>query len=233
LDSRAVLDFFHRVVEPLALQALGDETLHASAVSLASGVVGFCGDCESGKSTIAYGLSRRGYRQLADDSLVLQFGHQGVRARELPFGVRLRPQSAAFFGVGSGATQIRATGASAAATVSTQPLSALFILSRTSAGQPVAEQLPALAAYQALLPFARCFDAKDREVRRRVLQHYLELVAVIPVFTLKYASGLESLPAVFDCVERAVGPVKPVKPVKHVESVESVEPVEPVEVEVA
>ncbi|MGE0705482.1 MAG: hypothetical protein AB7P22_16265, partial [Vicinamibacterales bacterium] len=116
LDSRAVLDFFHRVVEPLALQALGDETLHASAVSLASGVVGFCGDCESGKSTIAYGLSRRGYRQLADDSLVLQFGHQGVRARELPFGVRLRPQSAAFFGVGSGATQIRATGASAAAT---------------------------------------------------------------------------------------------------------------------
>ena len=54
----------------MALHAHGDEAIHASAVLLGDAVVAFCGRSQTGKSTVAYGLHRRGCRVWADDTLV-------------------------------------------------------------------------------------------------------------------------------------------------------------------
>ena len=56
----------------------------------------------SGKSTIAYGLHRRGYRLWADDAVALEVSESAITALPLPFDVRLRPATAALFGLGRG-----------------------------------------------------------------------------------------------------------------------------------
>ena len=204
VDPSRILDLFHRTVEPLILQALGWETLHASAVVMPTGLVGFCGECESGKSTIAYSLSRRGYRQHADDSVVFRPEPRAIRALDLSFGVRLRPEAATFFGFtsdGRPLQNIGPIGQRDADRISTEPLSALFVLTRIPAGEPIVDRLSPSAAFQALLPHARCFDAEDAGVRRRLLEHYLDLAAAIPVYDLRFAPGLDQLLAVLSCIE--------------------------------
>src|SRR5438105_5056392 len=62
-----VLDAYHRSILPLALQVFGMEVLHASAILTPSGVIAFGAISGTGKSTLAIGLSRRGYSLWADD----------------------------------------------------------------------------------------------------------------------------------------------------------------------
>jgi hypothetical protein len=207
-DPDRIRDLFYRTVEPLILQALGWETLHASAVLMPAGVVAFCGDCESGKSTIAYGLSRRGHLQHADDSVVVQPASDGVRALNLPFGVRLRPASAAFLGFTSGDRvfqDVVPIARPTATTVSTSVLDSVFVLSRIADGEPRARRFTPSEAFTALLPHARCFNAEDAASRRRLLNHYLEIVAAVPVYDLRFPSGLNHLATVLDSIERTVG----------------------------
>src|SRR5262245_27972621 len=90
-------DTYRRSVVPMALQALGYEALHASATLMPSGVVGFVAASETGKSTIAYGLSQKGYPQWGDDSLLFEPSVRPFVTRRLPFDIRLRPRSSAFF----------------------------------------------------------------------------------------------------------------------------------------
>ena len=87
-----------RAVVPAALQCLGHETLHASAVRLADGVVGFCGHAGAGKSTMAVACALSGGEQWADDTLVLQMGPGRVHAIPIAYDVALRPPSVAHFG---------------------------------------------------------------------------------------------------------------------------------------
>jgi hypothetical protein len=192
----------------LILQALGWETLHASAVLMPAGLIAFCGDCESGKSTIAYGLSRRGHAQHADDAVVVRPGPAGVRAVRLPFGVRLRPASAAFLGFIAEHREFQDVvpiGRLEGNMVSAHPLAAVFILSRIAAGPATSHRLAASEAFKTLLPHARCFNAHDEVSRRRLVYHYLEMVATVPVYDLGVPSGLSHLSAVLDCIERSTG----------------------------
>src|SRR3954447_26295884 len=94
-----VVDTYRRTIAPMTLQLLGRQVLHASAIETPGGVIGFCADSQTGKSTIAYGLSRCGYRVCADDALAFDTEGSRVRMLELPFSIRLRPGSAAYFGV--------------------------------------------------------------------------------------------------------------------------------------
>src|ERR687885_2742131 len=74
-DDDLVRDAFRRAVLPMALQVLGREVLHASAVLGPRGVVALCAVSETGKSTVAYGLSRRpGYELWADDAVAFELG---------------------------------------------------------------------------------------------------------------------------------------------------------------
>ena len=68
VDHALLVDSYYRSIVPLALQAYGLEALHGSAVALPGGVVAMCADRETGKSTIAYSLKRRGHDVVADDA---------------------------------------------------------------------------------------------------------------------------------------------------------------------
>src|SRR5437763_1467997 len=81
---------YWRSVLPMAVQLGGREVLHASAVQTATGVVGFCAVSMTGKSTLAYELSRRGYGLWGDDALAFKTTSTSVDALPLPFQLQLR-----------------------------------------------------------------------------------------------------------------------------------------------
>ena len=86
-------DDYRRAVLPMALQAHGQEVIHASAVITEDGVVAFCGRSQTGKSTVAYGLHRRGYRVWADDTLVFDASAEFVQVIPYPHRLRIRSAS--------------------------------------------------------------------------------------------------------------------------------------------
>jgi hypothetical protein len=188
-------DTFRRSVMPLALQASGYEALHASAVSTGAGVVAFCGERGTGKSTIAYALTRRGLEQFADDTLVLSVAFGGIDALPLPFAPRLREASARFFDVTSEGPASRSRRSSPL------PLVAVCVLSPSpDALTPVIDTLAGTAAFQALLAHAHCFDPQAPSQRERLLRNYLDLSAHVPVHAVRYAPGLERLDDLLDAL---------------------------------
>jgi hypothetical protein len=205
VGAARIRDVCRRLVVPLALQALGYETLHASAVRVGAGLVGFCGDQEAGKSTLAYSLSRRGYEQHADDMLVLDVRQHDVRALHLPFDVRLRPEASAFWGfqpcVNEAVASVDLPSAGGAAPAT---LAAVFVLRRVDAGIPLAAPLTPAAALTPLLVNGYWFDSTDTAQRERVVRHYLDIAALVPVYELRFAPGLDGLNAVLDCIEATI-----------------------------
>jgi hypothetical protein len=209
-DRHRVIDQFYRTVLPLALQARGYEALHASAVRGPAGVIALCATKESGKSTLAYALGERGYSVWADDAVVFRAGAEGVAALEVPFDLRLRPESAAHFGQSRHVpgTRARRDGREPI-TLAPAPLAALFVLerSRDPAGPNVAprsRRLTGGAAFTALLTHAYSFGIDEPERRQRMVEQYLALAARVPVHELRYGTGLEQLPAILDELERAL-----------------------------
>src|SRR5262245_38695845 len=211
-DAARVRDVCRRLVVPLALQALGYEALHASAVRFATGLAGICGDGRTGKSTLAYSLARRGHQQYADDMLVLDVCTDEVRSVQLPFDVRLRPEAAAFWGFQPNRSDSQAVASidpPHAGADSIVPLAALFVLRRMDRGEPIAERLPAATAWTALLANGYWFESADAEERGRLVRHYLTIAALVPVYELRFAPGLDRLDAVLDCIEIAAASAPP------------------------
>lgn len=201
-----VEDVFRRSVLPLALQASGWEALHASAVLMAPGVVGFCAPSGTGKSTLAYGLSLLGYPTFADDALFVQVENE-VLARRMPFSTRLRPASRAFFG-GAAPTDESAISQTPQDTLpSSRPLAALFVLRRrTSSAQegPSVQRLSPVSAFSAILAHAHCFNTLDPHAKRRIVSHYLSLAARVRVFELDLGSGFHHFAATLGVILSAV-----------------------------
>ena len=186
-----------RGLVPAALQRLGFETLHASAVRLRAGVVGFLGHAGAGKSTLARAFaSAAGADPWADDTLVLAFGGKSVAAVPIPFDVGLRRPSAEHFGDGPSGV-VTAGGARV-------PLRALMMLDRGSP-QIAVTPLGAREALDALLPHACTFSMKDASRRRQMVEHYLTLAAGTPVFRLNYPTDFAALPGVLEIITAAVG----------------------------
>jgi hypothetical protein len=213
-NEAQILDLCRRSVEPIVRQALGDETLHASAVRTDAGIVAFCGERETGKSTIAYSFTTRGFAQYADDNVVMHVEGDAVHALDLPFGVRLRPETARHYGFAVTTPAplhdvvpltLRESG-----DVPTTPLASIFVLGRTPGGGPEVERLAPSAAFTAILAHSHCFDPIDREGRRRLLQHYLTVASAVPVFNLRFQSGLDRLNELLDTIEAVVGELRPV-----------------------
>lgn len=200
VTSEAVLDAYQRKVLPMALQIRGQEVLHASAVTSAKGVTAFCGVSQTGKSTIAYGLSRRGYDLWGDDALAFETTGLGGMAISLPFKIRLRPSAAKWFG----GEAIQAA-ASAGFPVHPKPtrLKAVCVLRRAD-DDGAAVQVRRLSvgqAFPAVFAHAWWFTLDNPELKRRVIDNYLDLVARIPVFDVSFKSGLENLPVILDAIE--------------------------------
>jgi hypothetical protein len=192
----SIPDTFHRAILPVALQAKGYQTLHASAVTDGSGMVLFCGVRGAGKSTLAYGIRDGGFRQCADDAVVLDIQDVSIRAHVLPFAPRLRPPAAAHFRDGAPATHLPSERASTSI-----PLLAIFLLTQSGASlEPVVERVAPERAFAALLPHAYCFDPTDVEDTRRLVDDYAQVADRVPVMCLSYAPDFQRFSRVVDRV---------------------------------
>ena len=192
-------DLFRTAVIPLALQVSGYEVLHASAVRTESGVVAFCGLSGAGKSTVAYGLSRRGYPIWADDAVVFSAVDEGAtRCFRIPFAVHLRDASRDYF----------AAPTPAALAVDdrreTSALTAIVVLERVIEAAARVERVSIADAVRALLPHAYRFTLADGDRARRTVESYLDVAARVPVFHARYAPGFVQLPPLLDAIENAV-----------------------------
>jgi hypothetical protein len=191
-----IRDAHRRLVLPLALQALGHEVLHASAVAFEAGAVAFCAESGIGKSTVAYSLARRGHPPCADDAVAIEPGRRGPELIPLPFALRLRPASAAYYGEDAGPAEVQHP-------VARRPLAAICVLQRLDNGTGI-RRLGRAEAFPALLAHAYSFGLSDERRRRRMMEHYLSLASEVPVFSVVLASGLSTLARTLDEIEAAV-----------------------------
>ena len=199
---------FRHSVLPLALQALGREAIHASAVLSPRGVIGFCGHAHSGKSTLAYALNTRGYPAWSDDAVVFEVDGQASQAVLLPFEFRLRAASATLFGRAPGPAPTPDEGVPVRA-----PIAALCALTRMAPdpARPAVEirSLKGREALSAVLEHSLCFDLHDRTRRQQVLIHYLTMVSGAQVFEVGVRPALERLSDVVDAVvDRVIAPLQ-------------------------
>ena len=201
-----VLDAYRRRVLPMALQVSGREVLHASAVRAPSGVIALCADSGTGKSTIAFGLNSRGYPLWADDLVAFEIADHVSRAISLPFNVRLRPSAVALFDLDASLLTGAASDDGVTAGTETAPLVAICVLSReaTATAKVAIRPLSSVEAFAAVLSHAWSFALQNSQQKRRMINHYLELVAQIPVFEVSFPSGLENLAATLDAINQLV-----------------------------
>lgn len=200
-----VLDEYQRTIWPTLLQLQGWEVLHASAVRTAQGVVAFCAASETGKSTLAYGLQGLGYRLWADDAVVFEVT-QTVNTCSLPFQVRLRAASAAYFGhAARGAERVRRAGPATAEPLPLLAICALEQVPSLPAGRAACvARLGAAEALTCTLQNALYFSLGDPARKRRMMTHYLGLVAQVPVYRVRFRRGLETLPDVLEALRQHV-----------------------------
>ena len=196
-----ISDTFDRLLQPVILQALGKQALHAAAAVGPCRTIAFCGNAGSGKSTLGFAMGRAGYGQLADDALVLQLEQDRVSVCPLPFAPRLRQASRLHFGH---AEQIPAT------RVDVRPadllLSAIFLLRQDEQTErPRLALLPQAQAFSAVLAHAYCYDAQDPSHTRRLVDSYLAMVSLVPVFALQYRPDLQRLQQLIEMIKDAAG----------------------------
>jgi hypothetical protein len=205
-----IRDTYFRSVLPLAFQARGTEVLHASAVHTSRGIVALCAVSGTGKSTLAVGLSQRGYRVWADDAVAVATTGERVMALPFPFTLRLRPDAVAFFRTGRFSLSPGLPHASAGEEQrKSRPLVALCILDRVQEGNEENAAVEILRmssaqAFPAVLAHAYCFSLRDTPRKQRMVQQYLDLVARVPTYTVRFRSGLEHLTAILDGIERVI-----------------------------
>jgi hypothetical protein len=210
-DAALIQDQYYRSILPLALQVRGHEVLHASAVRAAAGVLALAAPRESGKSTLAFALSQRGYPLWADDSLVFEVDGERVRTLALPFDLRLRAAPAKLFGRDR-IVQVSRAGRSGAVPVELagERLAGVVLLAKLPsdalAGRVELERVTGGEAVAAILEHAFCFSLEDAARKQRMMRQYLGLAARVPVWRLRYPAGLERLPQVLARLEEAAGP---------------------------
>jgi hypothetical protein len=194
-----IVDTFQRMVLPLALQLRGREALHASAVMMRDGVVGFCATSGTGKSTLAYALNHfSGCPHWSDDVLVFDVTPAAIKTIPLPFSTRLWPEAAAAFD-GTGKSRAVPSDVSPKSDVGSG-LASLCILARQTSFRRRGPDLQIVRlsparAFPAVLEHAHCFDLLDPQRKKRMIDHYLDLVERVPVFEIQFQSGLERLPS--------------------------------------
>lgn len=205
-EEELVLDAYRRRVLPMALQVRGREILHASAVSSPTGVMALCGASQIGKSTIAFGLGRRGYSLWGDDVLAFEISNGNARAVSLPFEIRLRPSAADFFGREAVAASATAGAVERSPALENAPLASLCVLRHAdeSAVPVIVRRLPFAEAFSTILGHACWFTIHDSEGKRRVIDHYLDLATRTPIFDVTFKPGFENLPAVLDAIEQVL-----------------------------
>src|SRR5712692_3362700 len=201
-EDALVREAYHRRVLPMALHLIGKEVMHASGVRSDTGVIAFCGPSQTGKSTIACGVSQRGHALWADDAVAFGVSFNGARTSPLPFEMRLRTSAASLLGGCCSGDQSRKAVQENSKRKSA-PLRAVCVLRRNDndATTVSIKQLFSSDALEAVLPHAWCFTLQDVQRKRRMMSTYLELVAKTAILNVCFRPGLENLPAILDAIE--------------------------------
>lgn len=187
-------EVYYRFALPMILQAAGAEMLHASAIRTNAGVIGFCGISGTGKSTLAYTLSRRNYQHWADDSLVFVPQNQTFQALRLPFRprVEIAADSEVAFVAGT----------------ESAPLSAMVILQRFPGGLVASpdfhveiKRFSAADAFRALMPHIFSFLLSNSKRNALMMARYFDVAARLPIFDVRFTPCLDALPQLCAAIE--------------------------------
>lgn len=200
-----ITDAYYRSVLPMALQALGTEVLHASGFVANRGVVAFCANSGTGKSTLACGMNRRGYPLWGDDAIAFERSGAGICSIPLPFSLRLQPDAVAYFGPHP--HPVARVDRQSNCEDERLPLSALVVLRRTEmAGHSVVEsaRLTPNQGFLKVLAHAYCFSLVDLKRKCLMITNYIELVTRVPVYEVTFEGGVKNVPAILDCVEQLI-----------------------------
>lgn len=207
-SEELIRETYLRWVLPMVLQASGTEVLHSSAVLMPQGALALCGKSWSGKSTMAYTLSQRGYPLWSDDAVPFETLGEQVFTAYLPFRIQLRPASRSFFGLDSLRSDRTWGGHFRDDRQRRGPtaLAAVGILKPMPSDQSVQVEIRSLtqsAAFPGLLSHAYCFSLRDQERKRRMMERYMELSTQVPIFEIRYTRNLERIAEVADGIEAA------------------------------
>jgi hypothetical protein len=197
VDPDHVAREFPGTVEPIILQGLGWQVLHASASVARSGAgFVFCGASGSGKSTLAYAMQAAGHAHVADDLVVLSRLGADVVAWPRPFEPRLRPASRAHFTD----HPLRVRGLRRAP-VEPCPVGAIFLVRQDPALAGVTiTPVPRAQAFAALLPHVHAIDAGAGPASRELVEFYLGVVESTPVIDVAYRPDLSRIGRLVDAV---------------------------------
>lgn len=207
MSPEVIEDVYQRAVLPMALQAHGDEVVHASAVIMEGSVVAFCGRSQTGKSTVAYGMHRRGYRVWADDTLVFDASAATVQAIPYPHRLRIRTEAAEYFGVPD--SRRRDTSSwTALEQAQEEParLACIFLLEPQAQDETLVEtfRLAPAQALTSVIEHAYWFRLDNAERTRRMIETYFRLATRVPVFRMRFRAVLDQLPEILDRAESIV-----------------------------
>lgn len=197
-----------------AMLRRGVEPLHATAVVVDSGAVGFLGDCGYGKSTLGAAFLRAGHPVLTDDLLVLGERAGGFLAYPGPPRIKLFPEVAERVLAGPAGTPMNgatpklviplAAGHAAAVPV---PLRAICVLGRPGPARGSRISIRRLAGRRACIELVRAsFNTVVTEPRRlaRQLDLAARVAARVPVLAVSYPRDLGRLPEVVAAIRRRV-----------------------------
>lgn len=189
-------EVYYRFALPMILQAAGAEMLHASAIHGSSGVVALCGSSGTGKSTLAFALSRKQLRHWADDSVIFLPHQHGFEALRLPFRPRVEIAS------NDPVEFIRGT--------ESAPLSAIVVLQRHPGGivesadfHAEVRRLSAADAFRTVLPHIYSFILSDSKRNALMMSRYFDIASRLPVYDLRFTPCLDALPKLCEFVERS------------------------------
>ena len=183
-----IVEAYQRSVLPVVVQAHGREVLHASAVLTEKGVITFCADSGTGKSTLAYGLSTKSYVPWADDALAFDVDSSGARAIRLPFQMRFRPPARGLFR----SAGIEGGNLPKEDEETDSTLAAVCLLGRE---EPVegatidACRIRSAPAFAAVLRHAYCFGLENGERKREMMSAYLKLITRVPIIKVRFRRG--------------------------------------------
>jgi hypothetical protein len=192
-----------------ALLKQGIEPLHATAVLVGGGAIGFLGDCGYGKSTTAAAFLAAGHRLLTDDLLVVSASGSGVLAHPGPARIKLFPEPARAL-LGERALGTPMNGETDKLVIpldgepaSAAPLRALYVLGPPTRARR-AVTIRRLSPRRAFVELLRAsFNVVVVEPARLARQFELAawLSTSVPIKRLSFPRTLASLAAVREAVE--------------------------------
>lgn len=189
----------HDQVLPRIVAHQGDVVLHAGGVVIDGRAVAVTAETGRGKSTLTASLHAAGHPILGDDALVVTVDDAGHYVRAVYPSLRLNPDSAAAFFPGEEGRPMAHYSPKRhlpiGETLDTAPLAAIFLI-----GEPTdeisARRLPPAEACMTLVANSFALDPTDKERAADKLRKVATLVAVVPVWELRYPRDYARLPEV-------------------------------------